>query len=109
VSAGQVIVDIFLWLGVGLCVVACVGMIAITDAYDRLHFSGPLTLAAVCVAVAVLVQDPFSLVGDKALLIAVFLIVASPVLTHAGGRAARFAERGDRRIDREEEIEEDAG
>ena len=54
---------------------------------------------------AVVVQKSFSLVGDKAILVAVFLLVVSPLLTHLTGRAARIAEHGDWRHD-DIEVEE---
>ena len=63
------------------------------DVYDRLHFSAPGMLGFVCMAAAVLVQNSFSLVGDKALLVAVFLLISSPILTHATARATRIARR----------------
>ena len=95
----------FLWLGVALVLICCLGVLVFPDVYDRLHFSSPLPLAAVCIAAAVVLHEDFSLIGDKAILVSVFLLVASPVLTHATGRAARIAERGDWRIGAEEEIE----
>lgn len=101
----QVAVNVFLWLGVALVLVSCLGVLVYRSAYQRLHFSSPLTLAAICIAVAVVIHEDFSLVGDKAILIAAFLLVASPLLVHACGRAARQAERGDWRIGEDEEIE----
>ena len=101
----HVLVDVFLWLGVGLVVVSCVGVLAYRSVYDRLHFTAPLNLGAICIAVAVVIQEDFSLVGNKALLIAAFLLAAGPLLAHATGRAARHAERGDWRIGSDEKIE----
>lgn len=104
-SVRQIVTDVFLGLGVALSVLSCLGVIVMRDVLDRLHFSAPLVLGAACIAIAVVVQDSFSLVGDKAILIAVFLIVASPLLTHATARAARVAEQGDWRIAADESIE----
>lgn len=103
--ARQVAVNVFLWLGVALVLVSCVGVLAYRSVYDRLHFTAPLNLGAICIAVAVLIHEDFSIVGDKALLVAAFLLGAAPLLAHATGRAARYAERGDWRIGSEEEIE----
>ena len=41
-----------------------------------------------------LVRDSFSLIGNKALAIAAFVLVTSPVLTHFTARALHEAERG---------------
>lgn len=94
-----------LWAGVGLNLIASIGVLAMRSAYDRLHFPAVATLGLVLIAIGVLVEKSFSLVGDEAILTAVFLLVASPVLTHAIARAARISARGDWRIADEEEIE----
>ncbi|HSC05073.1 MAG TPA: monovalent cation/H(+) antiporter subunit G [Solirubrobacteraceae bacterium] len=97
-SVRHIVVDVFLWLGVALTLIGCLGVVLMRSVYDRLHFTSPTTLGAACIAVAVVVQKSFSLVGDKSILIAVLLIALSPLLTHATGRAARVVERGDWRI-----------
>ena len=87
----QAVIDVFLVLGVVLVLISCLGVVAFGEVHDRLHFSGPAVLGAVCITVAVLVKESFSLVGDKTILIAVFLLVVAPIATHAIGRAARGA------------------
>lgn len=104
-SVRHLVVDVFLWLGVGLTLVGCLGVVLMRTVYDRLHFTGPPILGAACIAVAAVVQESFSLVGDKSILIAVMLVILSPLLTHATGRAARLDERGDWRV-ADEEAEE---
>ncbi len=101
----HIAVNVFLWLGVALVLVSCLGVLAFENVYDRLHFTSPLTLGAICIAIAVVIHEDFSLVGNKAILIALFLLLASPVLTHATGRAARRAERGDWRLEEDEHVE----
>ena len=101
----HVISDVFLWIGVALNLIGCVGVLVMRDALDRLHYTAPSVLGAVSIAVAVVVKDSFSLVGDKAILIALFLIVASPIVTHATARAARITERGDWRVSETEQVE----
>ena len=88
------IVDVFLWLAVTLSLISCLGLLVARTALDRLHFLGPSVLAGLCLAVAVVAQNSFSLVGDQAILVAFLLLVCSPVLTHAAARAARAAGRG---------------
>ena len=69
------------------------------DALDRLHFTAPAgVVAPVGVAAAVLVEEPLSSAGLKAVLVAVLLIVTTPVLSHATARAARIREHGRWRV-----------
>ena len=104
-SAPAIVVDVFLALGVILVLISCLGVLAFRDAHDRLHFSAPATLGAVCITVAVMVKESFSLIGDKTILITVFLLVVTPVVTHALGRAARMARHGDWTIQPGEQVE----
>lgn len=104
-SLRHLIVDILLWAGVALELMSCLGLVVMRSAYDRVHFSGPATLGLVLVALSVLVDKSFSLIGNKAILIAVMALLGSPLLTHAIGRATRILERGDWRLDGSEDIE----
>ena len=99
------VAEIFLWLGVALAFVGAIGVLAFHNAYDRLHFGAPVVLAAICIAIATVIQTSFSLISDKAILVAAFLLVSSPILTHATGRAGRTAEHGNWEIQPDEEIE----
>ena len=101
----QIAVNFFLWLGVALVLISCIGVLVFGYVYDRLHFTAPSTLGAICVAIAVVIHEDFSLIGNKALLIAAFLLVASPLLAHATGRAARIAERGSWQLGADENVE----
>lgn len=101
----EVAVDILLVLGVALVLISCLGTVSFRSAHDRLHYGSPSALGAVLIAAAVVVQESFSLVGDKAILIAVFLVAVTPVVTHAIGRAARTAELGGWTIQSGESIE----
>jgi monovalent cation/proton antiporter MnhG/PhaG subunit len=98
-------VYILLALGVGVELLACIGVVAMRDAYDRLHYVAPSSLGAVLIAVAVWVRDGPSFIGLKAMLLAAFLLVASPALAHGTARAARISRFGDWRPQREEGIE----
>ena len=108
-SLRHVMTEVSLWLGIALLLLAAAGVVTLRDALDRLHLPGLAAVGALCVAVAIVIEKSFSLVGDEALLTAVFLIVVSPVATHAIGRAVRISERGDWRLgdDEQVEIEED--
>ena len=104
-TARHVISDVFLWAGVGLNLIACLGVAVMRDAYDRLHFSGPAVLGALCIGVAVVVKESFSVIGDNTILLTVFLFVVSPILTHAAARAFRIHAHGDWRLGPQDEIE----
>jgi multicomponent Na+:H+ antiporter subunit G len=81
-------------LGVGVLVFACVGVVAMPGALARLHYLSLASLGAVIVAAAVLVREGASLIGLKALLVAVLLVATSPVLAHATARVIHLrAER----------------
>lgn len=94
-SARDIVIDVFLILGVAIVLVSCLGLVAFRGVHERLHFTAPATLGTVCIAIAVLTKESFSLVGNKTILIAVFLLTVAPIVTHAIGRAARTAEHGD--------------
>jgi multicomponent Na+:H+ antiporter subunit G len=84
----------------GVCVViSCLGVLVMRDALDRLHFTAPAgAIAPVAVAAAVLVEEPLSSAGLKAVMVAVLLMVTTPVLSHATARAARIREHGRWRV-----------
>ena len=104
-SVRDVLTEVFLWLGVALLLLAAVGTVTLRNAFDRLHLPGLAAVGALCVAVAIVIEKSFSLVGDEALLTAAFLVVVSPVATHAIGRAIRIAERGDWRLGGDDHVE----
>jgi len=76
-------------LGAGVAVelLACAGVLLMRDALDRLHYTGAGTVAALLLVAAVLVRESFSLIGDKAILLGAFVLVAAPVLTHFTAQA----------------------
>lgn len=96
---------VLLALGVGITALSAIGVLAMRSVYDRLHYVGSGSLGAALVCVAVTVRESFSLIGDKTLLIAFFLLVSGPVLTHATARAARVRERGEWKVKEGEHVE----
>jgi multisubunit Na+/H+ antiporter MnhG subunit len=72
--------------GVGLQVLSCLGVLLMRDALERLHYTATAGLAGCCLAAAVVVEEGPSLIGVKAALLAAFLLVSTPVLSHATGR-----------------------
>lgn len=104
-STRHLVSDVFLWGGVGLELLACVGVVAMRDPYARLHFSSPAVLGALLIAVAVVVKESFSFVGNNTILVAIFLFVVSPILTHASARAFRIDAHGDWRLGPHDDVE----
>ena len=105
-SGSELLVGALVAVGVGVELVCCVGVLAMRDAYDRLHFTAPAsTLGAVAIAAAILVEESFSASGLKAMLVAAVLVVTNPLLVHATARAGRVRELGAWGVRPEEELE----
>jgi multicomponent Na+:H+ antiporter subunit G len=91
----DVVVAVLLAVAVLAVLISCLGVLVMRDALDRLHFTAPAaTIAPAFVAAAVLVEEPLSGAGFKAVIVAVLLVVTTPVLSHATARAARIREHG---------------
>jgi monovalent cation/proton antiporter MnhG/PhaG subunit len=102
----EVAVAVLLGLGVGSALLSAMGLLATRNPYDQLHFTGPATvIGPVAIAAAVLVEEPLSSAGVKAVLIALVMLATGPVLIHATARAARVRERG-RWVVHSQEIEQ---
>jgi monovalent cation/proton antiporter MnhG/PhaG subunit len=104
-SVQDVAVYVLLGAGVACEVIACLGLVAMRNVYDRLHYVGPAALGAVLIAAAVWAREGPSGIALKATVVAAFLVVASPALAHGTARAARLSRFGDWRPQREEGIE----
>jgi multicomponent Na+:H+ antiporter subunit G len=95
----DVVVAVLLGVAGVSVVISCLGVLVMRDPLDRLHFTAPAgVLAPVAVAAAVLVEEPLSSAGIKAVIVALLLIVTTPVLSHATARAARIREHGRWRV-----------
>ncbi|HYZ81627.1 MAG TPA: monovalent cation/H(+) antiporter subunit G, partial [Solirubrobacteraceae bacterium] len=94
-SARDVISLVLLIAGIGLEVVAVIGVTVMRDVFDRLHYVGLASYGALLVGVSILWAESFSLIGDKALLTGVLLVMLGPVLVHATARSMRTRMRGD--------------
>jgi multicomponent Na+:H+ antiporter subunit G len=83
--------DVVTWVlvgaGVAIQVFACLGVVLMRDALDRLHYVGASAIGIELLAAAVIVAEGPSLIALKALLTAAFLLVTGPVLGHATARA----------------------
>ena len=104
-SVGDIAVAVLLGLGVASALMGALGILTTRDPYDQLHFTGPATVVGpVTIAAAVLVEEPFSSAGIKAVLVALIMVGTGPILLHATARAARVREHG-RWVIQKEELE----
>lgn len=93
-NARDMVVDLLLLVGVLGCLFGSLGLLLFRNIYDQLHFLAPVSLVGGCaISAAVIVHEGLSQAGAKAIMIAVLLLVANPVLSHATARAARIREK----------------
>lgn len=74
---------------------AVLGLCVMRDVYDRLHYVGLAGFGAFMIAVAIVVTESFSLIGDKALLVGFILITSGPILVQTTVRSLLTRELGD--------------
>jgi multisubunit Na+/H+ antiporter MnhG subunit len=87
-------VVVLLSFGVAVELACCLGVLVMKGAHDKLHYVGPAAIIGpLVIAAAIVVRESLSQAGVKALLTAILLIVANPVLTHATGRALYIRRR----------------
>lgn len=86
--------------------VAVLGLCVMRDVYDRLHYVGVAGFGALLIGVAILVRESFSLIGDKALLVGVVVIVTGPVVVQTTARSLLIREAGDWRTKARERAEQ---
>ena len=81
-----------LLLGSAFCIIGGIGLIRLPDFYSRIHGGGITdTLGAGLVMLGLMLQAGWSLVTVKLVLILLFLLLTSPVASHAIARAARHS------------------
>jgi multisubunit Na+/H+ antiporter MnhG subunit len=91
----DLLVDVFLILGVACQLVACAGVIVFRGVFDRLHFVGAgTTLGPLLVGAAVLVRQTTSSAGISTMIVMGALVLLGPSLLIATARAARQIELG---------------
>jgi multicomponent Na+:H+ antiporter subunit G len=106
VSWRAVVAIVLLIAGGLLELIAVLGLCVMRDAYDRLHYAGLAGFGAFLIGVAVLIRESFSLIGDKALLVGVILVLSGPVLVQTTMRSLLIRELGDWREKAEERREQ---
>ncbi len=101
-----VVAVILLTAGGLLELIAVLGVCVMRDAYDRLHYVGLGSFGALLIGLAVLIRESFSLIGDKALLVGVILVLTGPVLVQTSVRSLLIRELGDWRTKARERSEQ---
>jgi multisubunit Na+/H+ antiporter MnhG subunit len=102
----RALVAVILLIAGGLLeLIAVLGTCVMRDVYDRLHYVGLAGFGALLISVAILIRESFSLVGDKALLVGVVLVLAGPVLVQTTVRSLLIRELGDWRKRARERLE----
>ena len=90
-----VALDILLGAAVFITIICSIGVLAMRDAYQRMHYIGPVaSIAAICVTVAVLLREGPNQAGIKAIFVCAILMLMNAVLSHATLRAARIRQFG---------------
>jgi multisubunit Na+/H+ antiporter MnhG subunit len=95
VSWRAVVATVLLVSGGLLEVLSVLGMCVMRDVYDRLHYVGLAGFGALLIAIAIVVRESFSLIGDKSLLVGVVLVVGGPVMVQTTARSLLIRELGD--------------
>jgi multisubunit Na+/H+ antiporter MnhG subunit len=91
----DLIAYLLLLAGVLVELIAVLGICVMRDTLDRLHCVSLSSWGALLIGIAILVQESFSLLGDKALVTGVLAAFLSPVLIHTTARSFRVRARGD--------------
>lgn len=89
------ITTVLLVAGVVLELFAVLGLCVMRSALDRLHYVGLAGYGALCIGIAVLVRESWSLIGNKALATGVVLVTIGPVLVHTTARSLRTRAHGE--------------
>jgi len=89
----DVVVIVLVGAGVAIQVFACLGVVLMRDALDRLHYVAAAAVGVPCVCAGVIVAEGPSLIGLKAILTAAFMLASGPVLAHATARAIHLHRR----------------
>jgi multisubunit Na+/H+ antiporter MnhG subunit len=97
-----VVAIILLAAGGTLELLAVLGLCVMRSVYDRLHYVGLAGFGALLIAVSIVVRESFSLIGDKALLVGVILVITGPIMVQSTARSLLIRERGDYRAGIEE-------
>jgi multicomponent Na+:H+ antiporter subunit G len=90
-----VAVAALLGFAVFVAVLSAIGIVAMRDPYQKLHYiAPPASLSALCIVIAIFIYEPQKQAGVKAFLVAFALYFMNAVVTHATARAHFVRECG---------------
>lgn len=93
--AREVLVSVLLSLGVVCQGICCLGMVAMRNVFDRLHYAAAATtLGPILIGAAIVVHRKLDSGGIEALVTVLLLFLVGPALTIATARAARRIDYG---------------
>ncbi|MDY0386468.1 MAG: monovalent cation/H(+) antiporter subunit G [Methanolobus sp.] len=85
----EVLSNLILIIGLFFVFLAMLGLARLPDVYNRLHATTKIgTLGAFGVMLSILLRVGFSPIGVKAITVALFILVTSPIAAHMISRAA---------------------
>ena len=91
----RIAVDVLLVLAVAVTLLSAIGLVAMRDPYQKLHFiAPPASIAAPCIVAALFIGGSDKLAAGKAALAAFLLFFLNAVVTHATARAHYVREKG---------------
>lgn len=83
---------IFMFLGVIMDVIGCIGLVRLPDIYNRLQASLKCVgMGTSLILIGTMIIAGFSSMGAKALLCLIFILIISPTTEHALARASYLA------------------
>lgn len=95
-NAANLAVEVLLGLTVAVAWLSCIGMLAMDNVLDALHYLAPVTtVASFALLAAVVVAEGAGQAAMKTILICMVLLLINSVLSHATARAFRVREKGD--------------
>src|SRR3989338_4518708 len=88
-SIQQISGYVFIIVGLGFDIFGCIGLLRLPDVYNRLQATTKcVTLGTCSILFGAFILKGFGATGVKAMLVAVFLLLTSPVAAHALARGA---------------------
>ena len=86
-----IITGVLLFAGCFLIVVAAIGIVRFPDFYSRIHPAGKAdTMGQFLILLGLIVQEGFTFVSVKLVLIVAFIFIANPTATYAIAKAAHI-------------------
>jgi multisubunit Na+/H+ antiporter MnhG subunit len=88
--------EVLLWIGVAAQVVCVLGVVVMRGPFDRLHYAAAGTLVGpLLIGTALVLREGLNAASGEVVAGIGFLVLLSPAVTVATGRAARVVHYGD--------------